>query len=323
MSNPELLHDYWHPVALSSAVDTAPLGVTLLDREIVLWRSSEGVKAWKDLCIHRGTRLSLGWVEKDQLLCPYHGWCYGKGGQVTRIPAVPADRPIPTKARAETYHCMERYGLIFVSLGTPKQPIYEVPEFEDAAYRRHIVGPIYWNSGAARSFENFFDEAHLPWAHPGALGDRNNPPVIPSRDVKVTSNSFYFEYNSECQSRLDPSKITTNLLTYDIVLPFTLYHEHVNPERERVIDLFFCTPITKNKSMRFMVVARNFALDQPPDRFIAFTTNVWEQDRVLVESQRPEQLPIDWNAELHVRGPDGPSVTYRKLLAEVGITAEV
>jgi hypothetical protein len=44
---------------------------------------------------------------------------------------------------------------------------------------------------------------------------------------------------------------------------------------------------------------------------------------VLVESQRPEQLPIDWNAELHVRGPDGPSVTYRKLLAEVGITEEV
>jgi vanillate O-demethylase monooxygenase subunit len=155
------------------------------------------------------------------------------------------------------------------------------------------------------------------------LGDRDNVPVIPSRDIKLNGKSFYFEFNSEAQSRLDPSKKSINLMTYDIVLPFTLYHEHVNPAGERVLDLFFCTPISKDHSVRFMVVGRNFALDQPPDRFIAFTTKVWEQDRAIVESQRPEQVPLDLKDELHVRGPDGPAVTYRKLLADFGIAEEV
>src|ERR1700722_8768128 len=191
MTEHHTINDYWFPVARSSAVEQAPIGVRLLDHDIVLWRSADGLHAFKDLCVHRGTKLSLGWIDKDRLVCPYHGWCYGDDGRVTRIPSVPPDRPIPAKARAETYHCMERYGLVFVCVGTPRQPIYEVPEFSSPDFRCHIVGPVHWHAGAARSFENFFDEAHLPWAHPGLLGDRNNVPVIPARDVKLNGNSFY------------------------------------------------------------------------------------------------------------------------------------
>jgi vanillate O-demethylase monooxygenase subunit len=314
------LWDYWYPVAVASALTDKPMAVTLLEQQLVIWRSPDGVKCFKDLCIHRGTRLSLGWVENGELLCPYHGWCYAKDGKVTKIPAAPPDRPIPSKARADAYNCVERYGLIFVCLGTPKAPIYEVPEFESADYKSHVVGPIHWKAGAARSFENFFDEAHLPWAHPGTLGDRSNPPVVPVRDVKVEGESFYFEYNSVCKSRIDPDKTSVNVLTYKIMLPFTLYHEHVNPEGERVIDLFICTPVTKHESIRFMVVARNFAFEQPTEKFVNFTLGLWEQDRVLIESQRPDQLPVDWNAELHVRGPDGPSIAYRRMLNDIGFT---
>jgi phenylpropionate dioxygenase-like ring-hydroxylating dioxygenase large terminal subunit len=319
MADHHALHDYWFPVALSSAVEDAPVGIKLLDQDIVLWRAADGLHAFRDLCIHRGTKLSLGWVDNGQLVCPYHGWCYGHDGGVTRIPSVPPDRPIPAKARAETYHCSVRYGLVFVCIGTPKQPIYEIPEFSGTGFGWHIVGPVYWQAGATRSFENFFDEAHLPWAHPGLLGDRKNVPVIPTRNIKVNGNSFYFEYETEAQDRLDPAKTSLNLLTYDIVLPYTLYHEHVNPQQERVLDLFFVTPVSKNQSIRFMLVGRNFGLDQPPDKFIAFTTKVWEQDRLIVESQRPEQVPIDLKDELHVRGPDGPAVAYRKLLSDLGI----
>ena len=319
MTEHHSIYDYWFPVVLSSAVQSAPVAVKLLDHDIVVWRSADGLRAFKDLCIHRGTKLSLGWLDKGGLVCPYHGWCYGDDGRVTRIPSVPVDRPIPAKARAETYRCIERFGLVFVCIGDPVQSVYNVPEFEDSGFRCHTVGPVYWNASAARSFENFFDEAHLPWAHPGLLGDRSDVPVIPVRDVKFNGSGFYFEYHSMAQDRIDPSKKSVNLLTYDIVLPFTLYHEHVNPVGDRVIDLFFCTPVSRDRSVRFMVVGRNFALDQPPDRFIAFTNKVWEQDRVLVESQRPEQVPIDLKEELHVRGPDGPAIAYRKLLGELGI----
>jgi phenylpropionate dioxygenase-like ring-hydroxylating dioxygenase large terminal subunit len=319
MQQPSLA-DYWHPVALSSDVRNEPVAVQLLGEQIVVWRSSNGINAFNDLCIHRGTRLSLGWIARDELVCPYHGWCYGEDGQVTKIPAIPKDRPIPSKARTSRYQCTERYGLVFVCLGTPKLPIYEVPEFERAGFGVHIIGPAHWKTSAARSVENFMDEAHLPWAHPGTLGNRDAVPTIPQRDIKERAGAFYFECTSEVRSRTDSAKVTLNRLTYDIVLPFSVYHENVYPNGDRVIDLFFVSPTSTRESTRYMVVGRNFALDHPPDKLIAFTNKIWEQDRVLIESQRPEELPVDWNAELHVRGPDGPSMIYRKKLVELGIS---
>jgi phenylpropionate dioxygenase-like ring-hydroxylating dioxygenase large terminal subunit len=315
----DLLADYWYPVALSSMVRDKPAAARLLDKHIVVWRSSTGIRAFNDLCIHRGTQLSLGWIDRDELICPYHGWCYGEDGRVTRIPALPPDRPIPAKARAATYRCTERYGLVFVCLGNPKLPIYDVPEFEQAGFAVHTIGPAHWKTSAARSMENFMDEAHLPWAHPGTLGNRDAVPTIPHRDVKERDGAFYFECTSEVRSRTDPGKVTSNRLTYDVVLPFSLYHENIYPDGERVIDLFFVSPTSGRESTRYMVVGRNFALEEPPDKLIAFTDKIWEQDRVLIESQRPEELPVDWNAELHLRGPDGPSMVYRKKLIELGI----
>lgn len=314
------LVDYWYAVAESGDVTDKPISRTLLNTKVVLWRSDDGsVQAFRDLCIHRGTRLSLGWVSNNELVCPYHGWCFGKSGAVTKIPAAPPDRPIPGKARADKFHCTEKYGLVFVCLGEPKIPIYEVPEFGRDDFRRHLVGPITWKTSAARSLENFMDEAHLPWAHPGTLGNRDDVPVIPVREVKERPTGFYFETKSEVRSRTDSNKMTENRLTYDIEVPFTIYHENIYPGNQRVIDLLFITPISDVESVRYMIVARNFALDQSADKFINFTLGVWEEDRVLIESQRPELLPVDWDAELHVRGPDGPSVIYRKKLMEIGI----
>jgi len=36
-----------------------------------------------------------------------------------------------------------------------------------------------------------------------------------------------------------------------------------------------------------------------------------------VESQRPEQLPFDLSAELHIRGVDKVSIEYRRWLVEL------
>jgi vanillate O-demethylase monooxygenase subunit len=57
------LRNYWHPVAVSTAVLDEPEPVTLLDEKLVLFRLDGKVACFHDLCIHRGTPLSLGWVE--------------------------------------------------------------------------------------------------------------------------------------------------------------------------------------------------------------------------------------------------------------------
>jgi hypothetical protein len=109
-------------------------------------------------------------------------------------------------------------------------------------------------------------------------------------------------------------------LTYHLVLPFTVMHCNIAPDETEIQDLFITSPVTENTCVRFMVVWRNYAFDQPTEKFVSFTKTVWEQDRVLVENQRPEQVPVDLREELHLRGPDGPSVVYRRMLGEIGVT---
>src|SRR3984885_14110530 len=73
----EALRACWHPVGFASEVAGDPVRAVLLGEPIVIWRDSAGTAhALRDLCVHRGTALSLGRVVGDRLMCPYHGWQY-------------------------------------------------------------------------------------------------------------------------------------------------------------------------------------------------------------------------------------------------------
>src|SRR5262245_108257 len=77
----------WHPVAYGYEVTDKPVAATLLDESIVVWRTSDGrAHAMRDLCIHRGTALSLGGVPDDCIVCPYHACRYDASGACVRIP---------------------------------------------------------------------------------------------------------------------------------------------------------------------------------------------------------------------------------------------
>jgi phenylpropionate dioxygenase-like ring-hydroxylating dioxygenase large terminal subunit len=125
-----VLRSYWHPVALSRSVTDKPVALQLLNERIALFRVSGAVVCLQDLCIHRGTPLSLGWIDGDRIVCAYHGWNYDCSGVCVKIPATPG-RPIPAKARVPAYSCTERFGLVWVCLEqNPRAPIPECPEFD-------------------------------------------------------------------------------------------------------------------------------------------------------------------------------------------------
>src|SRR5574340_1243734 len=117
MLNDAVLLNDWHVVAYAPDVpEGKPVSVRLLEEDLVLWRAGGKVHAWRDLCVHRGTRLSLGRIEGETLVCPYHGWTYNTEGRCVRIPAHPGQTP-PEKARTMVYQAREKYGWIWVSPG--------------------------------------------------------------------------------------------------------------------------------------------------------------------------------------------------------------
>ena len=98
--DPAMLNE-WHVVAYSTDLVPGQVYSTrLLERDLVGWRDAAGeAHIWDDLCIHRGARLSKGWIADDTLVCPYHGWRYNGAAECVLIPVAPG-QPIPPKARA-------------------------------------------------------------------------------------------------------------------------------------------------------------------------------------------------------------------------------
>ena len=125
----------WWPLALSETLKSdKPLGVSLGDRRIVLWRDALGEpRAMIDQCPHRRVPLSLGRVTSDGLLqCGYHGWCFeGKTGRVSRIPNMLEKQRFPPIYRSQSYGVCETGGFIRVCLNKDAPP--PQPEAEHLA----------------------------------------------------------------------------------------------------------------------------------------------------------------------------------------------
>ena len=323
-----ILRHYWHPVATSDELGEKPLGACLLDERIVLWRSREQVVVFRDLCIHRGTALSLGWTEDGNLVCAYHGWTYAPDGACVRIPSLPAGRSIPQKARAAgVYRAQVRYGLVWVCLAEPRAPIPELPELEDPTYHTFFYGAETWETSAARMIENFIDTSHFPYVHPG-INATPDDPVIPDFPVERRVQGLYFETRFTAPSGdafRGPSSLasyaayTEGRRQYRVVLPFTAQAIRPMPEGRRQVVSIVASPISAKRMCRYASSSRNFALDQPDDSFRELIRTVVAQDRVIVESQRPEELPLDMSEELHLKGPDAGTLEYRRMLAEIGL----
>ena len=76
--------------------------VRLLGEDFTLYRGEGGkAHAVAFRCAHRGTRLSVGWVEEDCIRCMYHGWKYDAAGQCVEQPA--EDPPFTRKIKIRSY----------------------------------------------------------------------------------------------------------------------------------------------------------------------------------------------------------------------------
>ncbi len=333
------LREYWHAVAFSEDLGEKPLSVRLLDERVALCRLGGRVRAFQDLCVHRGTPLSLGWVDGEKLVCAYHGWSYAADGKCIRIPSVPPGHPIPKRACLTPYLAEERHGLIWVCLSDkPRATIPEAPELGDPDYRVFFRQRHYWKCTAARAIENFVDLGHFPWVHEGILGERERSQT-PDMKVEREGESLRFGY----QNTADGLHEVAHKRLYRLTRPFTIYQWKVEGDGKQEILFFTVTPHSARDCTRLMLIARNFDLDAPevvqgpvlaengsyqvgtqpegtevPKYTIALDT-IAIQDRVIVENQRPEELPLDLAEELHLKGPDVVALAYRRFMGELGI----
>jgi 5,5'-dehydrodivanillate O-demethylase oxygenase subunit len=174
------LRTFWHPVAL--ARELAPgraKPVKLMSEEFTLYRGESGeVHAVAFRCAHRGTQLSTGWVEGDNLRCFYHGWAYGPDGQCVEQPAEP--EPFCNRIKIKSYPVEEYLGLIFVYQGEGEAPpLPRYPAFEREGLLTH--SNYVRKSNFYNSVDN--DPIHVFFTHRQVAPDwRQGLPTIMSRE---------------------------------------------------------------------------------------------------------------------------------------------
>jgi phenylpropionate dioxygenase-like ring-hydroxylating dioxygenase large terminal subunit len=169
----------WYPVVPSWRVSEAPLGITRLGENIVLWRDATGeVHALEDRCPHRGARLSLGWNLGDRVACWYHGIEINGNGRIVDVPAVESC-PMTEERCVRAWPVTEAHGAIFLWFGDDlhrEAPPLEFPEQLASPEWGSMLCTAHWKCNWQFAVDNVMDPMHGAYLHAAshsmAEGDR-------------------------------------------------------------------------------------------------------------------------------------------------------
>lgn len=157
----------------------AYMTVTIGNENVVVLRDREGaVRAYSNVCRHRGMTLVEGKGRANVLTCPYHAWSYHLDGQLNKAPYMDEVADFdPQACSLPEFKVEEWLGFIFVNTSgdaKPLAPQLSVLEPHLKNYHpeeRHSTETWFeeWNTNWKALIENFMEGYHLSVTHPVTL----------------------------------------------------------------------------------------------------------------------------------------------------------
>ena len=312
----------WHPVALVDDISENPHRFMLLDLPLVIFRTSQGITVARDICPHRGAPLSMGHMNEDRIICPYHGLEFAADGTCIRIPAR-EDQSVPIAAsfNLHTYRNLVRYGLLWVCLKPePLLPLPEWPLLENENVMNNpdttiTVNSEVWEASAPRHVENFNDPAHLPFVHADTFGNPEDP-SIPEFVVDQTVPHLLRRVKIS-RSAVDGLKRDFTLVS-ELALPFcSMLVDQEEDGRIRYAIHDVASPNSAYRSTIYQIVISE--CDDPRAQ-PEYVLQVNSEDKALIEKLYPKDYLLNLRNERHTHA-DACAVAYKKALVKLGLGA--
>jgi 5,5'-dehydrodivanillate O-demethylase oxygenase subunit len=158
------LRMFWQPVYVAEKLPAGhAVPIRIMGEDFTLYRGESGTPYIVDFrCAHRGTQLSVGWVEGECIRCFYHGWKYDGTGQCVEQPA--EEESFAAKVKIRSYPTREYLGLVFAYLGQGAAPVFiRYPRLEAEGVvevSSYVRQCNYFNT-----LENGVDQVHVPFTH--------------------------------------------------------------------------------------------------------------------------------------------------------------
>ena len=313
------LQDWWLPLAATDAlVDGRCLPARHFEQALALWRGAQGPVAFDDRCPHRGASLSLGRVHEGTLECAYHGWRFAADGRCVAVPAVPGFEPPPGHA-ARTWQLRERHGLLWVAgSGAADAEPFAPPRLDELPPKRVLCGPFEVATSAPRVVENFLDTAHFGFVHEGWLGAREHLEVpvyaVHADALGRPGVPHYRAWQPQASSAARGGAWVD--YRYQVLSPLSaLLQKHsTQGDTDEAYVLWTCPTGRESCRAWFTIATSDTQADD--DALRAFQQAIFAQDKPVVESQRPRELPLS-GGELH-SAADRFSAAYRRWLHDIG-----
>ncbi len=183
----DLMRHYWIPAFKSSELvrDGDPVRIMLLGEKLIGFRDSDGrVGVMDHRCPHRCASLFLGRNEEKGIRCVYHGWKFDVEGNCVDMPSAKPHQDFKHKVRAKAYKAAEKAGVVWVYMGTAKEPP-PLPGFEilDVPEEEINLTFIMRDCNYLQALEGEIDTSHFGFLHAGHVDPENVDEAAPLRQT--------------------------------------------------------------------------------------------------------------------------------------------
>lgn len=243
------LRMFWQPIYCSHELRNGhAVPICIMGEQFTLYRGESGDAHLIGFrCAHRGTQLSVGWVEGDRIRCCFHGWMYDGSGQCVEQPAEP--QPFSSKVRIPSFYVREHIGLIFAYLGEGDPPLFPTYSILEDPGSVSDAQAHYRPYNYFQDVENSVDQTHVLFVH-----RRHHRHARDEAQDKAGHPALSFEESSWGISVVVTySNGLKNYIYYGMPNINFVYGQIVDPEVKRSLNITYKVPIDDEKHILFIV----------------------------------------------------------------------
>jgi choline monooxygenase len=249
------------------------------------------VRAFLNVCRHRGFPLAEGSGKRETLQCPYHAWTYGLDGSLRAAPRSDEEPHFPKDELGLCAVAVDTWGpFVFVNAERDAEPLADALGSMPAQVAElgldvdDLVFYTRWEAEVEANWkivsENFLECYHCQVAHPQL-----------AEMLDVSADAYALSTDGRLSSQRGPTREGGGTTMHlDGELPRSQFHflwpnlgVNIFPGRAN-LSIGPMIPLTPDRTYRFLDYFFGADVDQAwIDELMAFDDQVGKEDRVLVE----------------------------------------